>query len=228
MIGAESMEQCVFGGYVEHLRRADPDAAPPGVYADGPIFEQAEIRRDELGDEAFFARLNADTAGIDEGWGDLAAPWHAESYERARRAAAGDPDRGRLVGDVVARFMPGFREAMSGNTTGYVDFDTGLAELARHAKDRGAGALILFLDELILWLGSRIADPAFVAREGQKLIKLIEYTSTRQIPIVSFVARQRDLREFIGDQIPGADSRRVPAARSSRSITPANGWARSS
>ena len=26
---------------------------------------------------------------------------------------------------------------MSGNATGYVDFDTGLAELARHARDRG-------------------------------------------------------------------------------------------
>ena len=206
MIGAESMEMGVLGGYVEHLRRVDPDAPPPGVYADGPIFEQAEARRAELGENAFFARLNEGVAsGEDDGWGDLAAAWHAESYERARNAPAGDPDRGRLVGAIVAQHMPGFREAMSGSTTGYVDFDVGLAELARHARDRGAGALVLFLDELILWLGSRIADPAFVAREGQKLIKLIEYTATRPIPIISFVARQRDLREFIGDQIPGAD-----------------------
>lgn len=206
MIGAESMEQRVFGGYIEHLRRVDPDAAPPGVYADGPIFEQAELRRSELGDDAFFARLNegADADG-DDGWGDLAAAWNADAYTRAAGAPLGDPDRGRLAGAIVARLMPGFREAMSGNTTGYVDFDAGLAELARHAKDRGADALILFLDELILWLGSRIADPAFVAREGQKLIKLIEYSTTRPIPIISFVARQRDLREFVGDQVPGAD-----------------------
>lgn len=206
MIGAESMEQRIFGGYVEHLRRVDPDAPPPGVYADGPIFEQAALRREELGDDAFFAKLNNGAgAGGDDGWGDLAAAWNADSYARAFKAEVGDPDRGRLTGAIVAQLMPGFREAMSGNTTGYVDFDTGLAELARHAKDRGADALILFLDELILWLGSRIADPAFVAREGQKLIKLVEFSATRPIPIISFVARQRDLREFVGDQVPGAD-----------------------
>jgi len=44
-----------------------------------------------------------------------------------------------------------------------------------------------------------------VEREGQKLIKLIEFTTPRPIPIVSFVARQRDLREFVGDEMPGAD-----------------------
>jgi hypothetical protein len=206
MIDAKSMEQRIFGGYIEHLRQIDPHAPLPGVYADGPLFEQAELRREELGDEAFFARLNsAEDSPAEEDWGDLAAPWNAETYERARSAAAGDPDRGRLGGTIVTTLMPGFREAMRGSVTGYVDLDTGLAELARHAQSRGADALILFLDELILWLGSRIADQTFVAREGQKLIKLIEYTTTRPIPIISFVARQRDLREFIGDQIPGAE-----------------------
>jgi hypothetical protein len=205
MIGAESMEQAVFGGYVEHLRQVDPSAPPPGVYADAPLFEQAEMRRAELGDEVFFGRLNERAEGGEEGWGDLAAPWSAETYERARQAPVGDPDRGRLGGAIVATLLPGFREAMRGAATGYVDFDTGLAELARHAHDRGSDALILFLDELILWLGSRIADEAFVAREGQKLIKLIEFTTPRPIPIISFVARQRDLRDFVGDEILGAE-----------------------
>jgi len=206
MIGAESMEAGVFGGYIEHLGRTDPQAPPPGVYADEPLFEEAESRRRDLGDQAFFERLNgAGASGADEGWGELAAAWTPETYEQARTAPAGDPDRGRLGGAIVAGLMPGFREAMRGVSTGYVDMDTGLAELARHARDRGNDALVLFLDELILWLGSRIHDPAFVAREGQKLIKLIEFTAPRPIPVVSFVARQRDLREFVGDQIPGAE-----------------------
>jgi hypothetical protein len=206
MIDAKSMEQRIFGGYIEHLRELDPDAPLPGVYADGPLFEQAALRRNELGDEAFFARLNStEDSSSQEGWGELAAPWNPETYERACSAPVGDPDRGRLGGTIVATLMPGFREAMRGSVTGYVDLDTGLAELARHAKARGAGALILFLDELILWLGSQIADPAFVAREGQKLIKLIEYTTPRPIPIISFVARQRDLREFVDDQTPGIE-----------------------
>jgi hypothetical protein len=100
--------------------------------------------------------------------------------------------------------LPGYAIAMSGSATGYVDFDTGLAQIARHASARGKDALVLFLDELILWLGSRIRDRAFVEREGQKLIKLIEFVHERPIPIVSFVARQRDLRDFVGD-LPGAE-----------------------
>jgi hypothetical protein len=205
MIGAESMEQAIFGGYVKYVRDSDPTATLPGVYADDPLFEQAEFERSRLGDGAFFAALNAGQPSGGGGWGELEASWDATSYEQARTAAAGDPNRGRLGGTIVTRFMPGYVKALSGNPGGYVDLDTGLAELARHARDRGHQGLILFLDELILWLGSRIRDTAFVEREGQKLIKLIEFTTTRPIPIVSFVARQRDLREFVGDEMPGAD-----------------------
>lgn len=205
MIGAESMEQAIFGGYVKHVLRADPDATLPGVYADEPLFQQAEVHRELMGDEPFFAALNAGQAGSGGAWGSLDATWDAPAYEKARNAPAGDAERGRLGGAIVARLLPAFVNAMSGNATGYVDLDTGLAELARHARDRGNDGLILFLDELILWLGSRIRDTAFVEREGQKLIKLIEFTTERPIPIVSFVARQRDLREFVGDQMPGAD-----------------------
>ena len=205
LIGADSMEQGILGGYVEHLHRQDPTAPPPGVYSDGPIFEQADSLRADLGDETFFARLNAGAPAGDDGWGDLSAAWTADSYDAARNARTGDPARGRLSGELVATVVPAFREAMRGRSTGYIDLEAGLQELARHAKSRGADALILFLDELILWLGTRIGDPAFVAREGQKLIKLIEYTGTREIPIISFVARQRDLREFIGDQVPGSE-----------------------
>jgi hypothetical protein len=205
MIGAESMEQAIFGGYVKYVRDTDPTATLPGVYADDPLFEQAEFERSRLGDEAFFAALNAGQPSSGGEWGELEASWDATSYEQARTAPAGDPNRGRLGGTIVTRFMPGYVKALSGNAEGYVDLDTGLAELARHARDRGHQGLILFLDELILWLGSRIRDTAFVEREGQKLIKLIEFTTTRPIPIVSFVARQRDLREFVGDEMPGAD-----------------------
>ncbi len=205
MIGAESMEQAILGGYVEHVKRIDPGAPTPGVFADAGLFEQAELMRVELGDERFFERLNAGDGDSDEGWGELAAAWTTASYDEARMAALGDPRRGRLGGAVVDKLVPALREAMTGSSAGYVDIDTGLAELARHSHERGRHALVLFLDELILWLGSRIGDPAFVAREGQKLIKLIEFTTPRPIPIVSFVARQRDLREFVGDQIPGSE-----------------------
>ena len=77
--------------------------------------------------------------------------------------------------------------------------------LSTHAASLGYDALILFLDELILWLASRAADLKFVHQEGQKLAKLVEaQTPDRPVPIISFVARQRDLSELIGDAVTGA------------------------
>ena len=66
--------------------------------------------------------------------------------------------------------------------------------------------LILFLDELILWLATHSADLNFVQTEGNKLAKLVESRKTeRPVPIISFVARQRDLRELIGENVTGVD-----------------------
>ena len=55
---------------------------------------------------------------------------------------------------------------------------------------------------MILWLASRAADLKFVHQEGQKLAKLVEaQTPDRPVPIISFVARQRDLSELTGDAV---------------------------
>ena len=87
----------------------------------------------------------------------------------------------------------------------FVSLDEGLAVLSKHAQDLGYDAVILFLDELILWLASQAADTAFVSSEGAKLAKLVEAQhADRPIPLVSFVARQRDLRELVGENLAGA------------------------
>ena len=46
-------------------------------------------------------------------------------------------------------------------------------------KALGYDGVILFLDELILWLASRAADVSFVTSEGTKLVKLVEATPCR-------------------------------------------------
>ncbi len=77
---------------------------------------------------------------------------------------------------------------------------------AGHAKQLGYDALILFLDELILWLANSIGDQRFVAREIQKITNFVEGGDARRpIPVISFIARQRDLREFVGEEVVGAD-----------------------
>src|SRR5919106_466555 len=48
-------------------------------------------------------------------------------------------------------------------------------------------------------------DVNFVSSEGAKLSKLVEAQAAgRPIPLVSFVARQRDLRDLVGDNLAGS------------------------
>ena len=82
----------------------------------------------------------------------------------------------------------------------FVDLDTGLAAIAAHAKGLGYDAVVLFLDELVLWLAFSVQDREFFRRESQKLTKLVETgVGGRAIPLVSFVARQMDLRRWFAD-----------------------------
>jgi hypothetical protein len=204
MIGAQSMESAILGHYVEHVRRLHPEAPLPGVFKAEGLFADADRLRTQMGDEAFFGQLNA-KPGSKKGWGALAQGWTQESFQAAGRAAPGDEARIRLVGDLVQTFFASYGDVVRGQDEAYVSLDIGLAAISRHAKDLGYDAVVLFLDELILWLASHAAEPAFVSREGQKLAQLVEAQhADRPIPIVSFVARQRDLRELVGEHVTGS------------------------
>lgn len=201
LIGATSLESAVFGGYVDHVRRLHPEAPLPDVFADEPLLVNADSLRDRMGDEAFFASLG----DADDDWGDLGG-WTADRYDAARKAPG---DERRLLvqalladGGLLSAYADGARAARAG----YVDMDTGLAAISRHAAELGYAGLILFLDELILWLLSRLADTAFVGEEASKIAKLVEGSeASRPVPIISFIARQRDLRELVGTDVPGAE-----------------------
>ena len=107
---------------------------------------------------------------------------------------------------MIKAFFRSYDTQVARQGEAYLPLDTGLSVLSKHAASLGYDALILFLDELILWLASRAADLRFVHQEGQKLAKLVEaQTPDRPVPIVSFVARQRDLSELIGEAIIGAE-----------------------
>jgi hypothetical protein len=106
----------------------------------------------------------------------------------------------------VQYIFPAFRGIASGKDEAYVDLDVGLSVISAHARSLGYDGLILFLDELILWLATHSADLNFVQTEGNKLAKLVESRKAeRPIPIISFVARQRDLRELVGENVSGAE-----------------------
>lgn len=204
MIGARDMESAILGQYAEHVRKLHPDAPVPGFYQAEELFRDAQAFRTRLGDEAFFGKLNEGGGGGAGGWGALDAGWDAKSFEAAMMEPPNGPERARLVGDLIAQFFSAYR-SIAGGGESFVALDDGLAIMSRHAKDLGYDAVILFLDELVLWLASHAADVNFVSREGTKLVKLVEATNAdRPVPLVSFVARQRDLRELVGDNLPGA------------------------
>ncbi len=204
MIGSRSMEQGILGQYANYVRLLHPDAPIPGIYLAESLFEDAVSLRKDMGDESFFQKLNQDkSAG--GGWGRIAAGWTGDSFDAAVAAGPGDKERTRLVGDLIGAFFRSYHNVAAGQDEAYLDLDKGLAVISQHAEALGYDGLILFLDELILWLASHAADLSFIHHETQKLVKLVEAQhANRPIPIVSFVARQRDLRKLIGDTVPGA------------------------
>src|SRR5690606_33468396 len=175
MIGARNMESAILGGYVDHVMQLHPNAPLPGVYLADEIFKNAQQHRQVLGDEKFFEQLNqGQQNGGGSGWGKLATGWDAARFEAALEAAPARDERTRLVGDLVQYIFPAFKGISQGKDEAYVDLDVGLSIISAHAKTLGYDALILFLDELILWLATHSADLGFVQKEGNKLAKLVE------------------------------------------------------
>lgn len=204
MIGARDMESAILGQYAEFVRKKHPDAPVPGFYLAEGLFRDACDMRERMGDTAFFAQLNKGAAGGDSGWGEFDSGWDAAGFEAAMLEPPNGEERARLVGDLITRFFSAYR-ALAGSGEAFVSLDDGLSIMTRHAQALGYDAVILFLDELVLWLASHAADVGFVSREGTKLVKLVEATNAdRPIPLISFVARQRDLRDLVGENLAGA------------------------
>jgi len=205
MIGARDVESAILGGYAEHVRRVNRHAPIPAFYLGERLFQDARGLRTQFGDDAFFRRLNEGKQDAGDGWGDLGAAWDAEGFNAATLEPPEGEERQRLVGDLIATFFPGYADVAVARGEAFVDLDTGLAIMSHHAQQLGYDAVVLFLDELILWLATKAGDVDFVSDEGAKLTKLVEsQRNDRPIPIVSFIARQRDLRELIGEHQAGA------------------------
>ncbi|MFT4164430.1 MAG: DUF6079 family protein [Microlunatus sp.] len=199
LLGAESLEDALFSGYIRQIRALHPTAPLPSLHESDALLADAERMRGALGDQEFFAQLNG-ASGADDGvdeWSALlgTGTWNADSYAQARAASPESTQRQSLVSSLVERFFQAYvRQA------GYVDLDTGLAAISAHAQALDYDAVVLFLDELVLWLAFAVQDREFFRRESQKITKLVEAgVGHRPIPLVSFVARQMDLRRWFAD-----------------------------
>lgn len=204
MVDRASLESAIFAEYLAFVRAKHPEAPVPALFGDDKLFAMAADLVKELGEARFFAPLN-EGAGTDARWGKKAVAWDRARFEAASRST--DPAvRAELFSALVKKRFPGWEET----SQAFVDLDSGLAILSRHAASLGYDGGILFLDELILWLAGRASDASWLHREAQKLVKLVEAEDMRrQIPLISFIARQRDLADIVGEQYAGAENARL-------------------
>lgn len=200
LVGAESLDAAVLGGYAKYVRDHHPDAAPPLVHPDDLMLKDAAKLRASVGDEKFLDLL--DLPQEDSDWGGT----NAERIDRAFHAPPGDADRRDLVERLLKGPLSSYSAAVMGDKQSYLPLENGLAEISAHAKTLGYDAVILFLDELILWLMGKTATQDFVQSEAAKLVKLVESGDTRRpVPIVSFISRQRDITTLLHSTAVGAE-----------------------
>lgn len=228
MLGAKVLEQRVLGGYVTHVKKLHPEAPTPQVYRTDALFDDIRAMRASMGDGPVITGLSSvdesdAVAAEDDGdeWGEsltwtwtpdlldtaLAAEEVHEAGQALNLVRPSTPSelRARLVRDASTNLLPGFAKNAAENEHGFISLDAGLSVIAEHAKGLGYDGLVLFLDELILWLATLIHEEKFVAREASKITNFVEGGDARRaIPVVSFIARQRDLRELVGEEVSGA------------------------
>ncbi|WP_035923652.1 DUF6079 family protein [Kocuria rosea] len=199
LIGAESFESALFAGYINTVRVKHPEAAAPVLHQSDLLFQNARALRAQMGDELFFSKFAAD---FDPVLGTLSeAGLTPTELDAAANGTASDRDRQAVAVKLVETYFPAYT-----STSAWLPIDQGLRVMTAHAKDLGYDGLVLFLDELVLWLANHLRDSAFIQNETSKVAKLVETGSGQMaIPMISFVARQRALKEFLGGGNVGAE-----------------------
>ncbi|MFF3407734.1 PglY protein [Streptomyces sp. NPDC002742] len=215
LVGSTDLDSALLGGYVAAVRRLHPGSPTPPVYrADAMLVDAANLRAN-IGDEAFVKLLPSAGAGTGITGEDLddldvidgsGGGWTPGDLDRAFAAPAGDALRDGLVSALLTGPMSSYAEGARGDAQAFLPLENGLAVISRHAKSLGYDGIVLFLDELILWLQAHMSNREKVNSEVSKLVKLIESgDSARPLPIVSFISRQRDLSQLVGADVVGAD-----------------------
>ena len=199
---SQSLDAAILGGYVAHVAKEYKGAALPAVYRDDSLIADAAELRQQVGDDKFIALLPATDAEAQE-WGTTG--WDTASLDRAFAEPQDGPERRRLVGDLLVGPFQRYAGTVRADQASYIEFDEGLSVISQHAKNvLGCDAIVLLLDELVLWLAGFVADPNKIHEQVQKVSKLTESAAgPRPAPIISFVPRQRDLRDLVSKAAAG-------------------------
>jgi hypothetical protein len=196
-LDSESVESTLFRQYLEQIAALHPDNLPPVLHSAQGLFDDAAALRRTLGDDAFLAGLNATAPGSGSLWGRLgvgSADWTAQRYNAATAPTAARDERRQVQQALMSSHFTSFSR-----NTDWLSLDEGLSVIAEHARSLGYDGVVLLLDELMLWLTFIISERERLNREVQKITKLVEGSRGRlAVPITSFLARQHDLRRWLG------------------------------
>jgi hypothetical protein len=199
LIGANSFESALFAGYINTVKAKHPTATAPVLHQSDLLFQNAQALRAQMSDELFFSKFASEldpVLGTLSGGGLTAA-----ELDAAADGTASERDRQAVAATLVETYFPAYT-----STSAWLPIDQGLRIMTEHAKGLGYDGLVLFLDELVLWLANHLRDSAFIQNETSKVAKLVETGSGQMaIPMISFVARQRALKEFLGGGNVGAE-----------------------
>ena len=65
LLGAQSLEQALFDGYLRQVRELHPQATPPLLHQSSRLLQDADRLRVQIGDASFFGGLNEGSGGTD-------------------------------------------------------------------------------------------------------------------------------------------------------------------
>ncbi|MBD0735466.1 PglY protein [Streptomyces sp. CBMA29] len=226
LVGSVDLDSALLGGYVATVRKLHPDKPTPAVYRADAAIADARRQRTFLADDTKFAQwlssggvavtpsgvaaAAAEEDDLDTTGFATAVPvpggWTTADLDRAFAAPKDDPHREALVSALLSGPMAAYATGARGDKNAFIPLENGLAVVSRHAQSLGYDGIVLFLDELILWLQAHMGEQDFVRDQVQRLVKLIESgDSDRPVPIISFISRQRDLSQLIGSDVAGAE-----------------------
>lgn len=198
-LDATTVESALFEQYLRQITAAHPDVLPPVLHSAGGLFDDADNRRREVGDEKFFAALNSAggaQASTTVNWsalGQTTGTWTPETYAAASAPGADPAERARLQQALVSTYFTSYSR-----NTDWLSLEDGLAVIADHAKSLRYDGVVLMLDELVLWLTFLITERERFNAEVQKITKLVETSRGRlAVPVISYVARQHNLAQWV-------------------------------
>ena len=182
-----------------------PGASSPAAATTGGAGVAATAAADNIDFGALMGAAGADVTAATASTGN---DWTAATYQAARSTSATEEQRRNLSAALTETLFTSYRTHSQ-----WIPLTDGLAEIARHARTLGYEGVVLFLDELILWLMFMQSSVAF-NNEAQKLTLLVESGQGRlAVPVISFIARQYDLATWKDSSVDAG--REVEARRQS-------------